>query len=170
MDEAVREMFERQAEWQCRRSQLSWAEKLRQCVAMRESLRGFRKAESAIPDAAPRDAEEETPTEAARRRHSTLIELLVVIAIIAILAALLLPALSSAQERARRTVCLGNLRQMAEHCHQQSGQRRRGPGAVASQPAITFRPGRPWDRRPYGRLLLPLPSRRSAVPEAAGGL
>jgi prepilin-type N-terminal cleavage/methylation domain-containing protein len=43
----------------------------------------------------------------------TLIELLVVIAIIAILAAILLPVLASAQERARRTACVNNLRQIA---------------------------------------------------------
>jgi len=55
-------------------------------------------------------------------RAFTLIELLVVVAIIAILAALLLPALTAARERARRTACANNLDEMGKALENYLGQ------------------------------------------------
>jgi len=93
----------------------------------------------------------------ARGLGMTLVELLAVISVIAALVALLLPAVLSARDGARRTLCKGNLRQLALGCRQHESQQGFLPYAGSragnvGDPDLGFR-----DKQPGGWLYNILP-------------
>jgi prepilin-type N-terminal cleavage/methylation domain-containing protein/prepilin-type processing-associated H-X9-DG protein len=85
----------------------------------------------------------------------TLVEMLVVVAIIGLLASMILPAVQSAREAARRTLCQNNMRQLGLAFHQFHDAYRGFP-AIKTDPndnsgATTTKPARGWaiDIIPY---------------------
>jgi prepilin-type N-terminal cleavage/methylation domain-containing protein/prepilin-type processing-associated H-X9-DG protein len=87
----------------------------------------------------------------------TLIELLVVISIVALLIALLLPALSSAREAGRRSVCLSNLHQLYLGFNVYAEQQRDWMPVGSGWPGWAFaRPNVSWGRVVARELQMPI--------------
>ena len=93
----------------------------------------------------------------------TLVELLVVIAIIGMLVGLVLPAVQSARERGRNTVCKSNMRQVALAVINYENSKNKYPGYVD---LFRHQNQNPY-RRPLMVLLLPFLDRRDLADEFA---